>query len=330
MRIRSSLVFILLSVSCVCRSNAQACQNPVRGVSASTDHGLQIPISVHGGGIFVPVKINGGATFDFLLDTGFEGSVIDPSTATALHLQPAARHVQSAPGGQVETSSVDGVHRRVAGVPLPGDSLDSLDLTGFAPFFSHRVDGVLGYDFFEHYVVVLDYEHQNLTLCDPATFREAGVHPVAIDLASRQPYIRAEIEGTDGHKTEGSLEIDTGKVDPFSLNADFARKSGLFRDGPGVLAMKGVSLGGETQAWMIRGNALRFGDIRLRRPLIGVAEEDATRAGQLGYGMLRRFTIAFNYPQRQVFFRPNAWVNEPFEFDHAGFTPNQRARTSPL
>ena len=40
------------------------------------------------------------------------------------------------------------------------------------------------------------------------------------------------------------------------MNAKFARKTGLFRDGRDVLAMKGVSVGGETQAWMTRGNAL--------------------------------------------------------------------------
>ncbi len=319
MRFWSYCVFAILSAGCFCRSNAQVCRNPVTSIAASAGHGLQFPISIHGGGVFVPVQINGGMTFDFLLDSGFEDSVIDPKTVTALHLQPAARRVESAPGGKVETSRIDGVRRSVAGMALPGDSLDSLDLTGFAPFFSHRVNGVLGYDFFEHFVVVLDYQHQNLTLCDAATFREDGAVPMAIDLTSRQPYLQAEIEGTDGQKVEASLEIDTGKIDPFSLSADFARNSGLFRDGPGVLAMKGVSLGGETQAWMIRGNTLRFGNIRLRRPLIGVAEEDAKRAGQLGYGVLSRFTITFDYPRKEVFFQPNGQLNKPFEFDHAGF-----------
>jgi membrane-associated protease RseP (regulator of RpoE activity) len=86
-----------------------------------------------------------------------------------------------------------------------------------------------------------------------------------------------------------------------------------------LLAVKGVSVGGETQAWLTRAKSLHFADVSIKNPIMGIAEEDADRAGQLGYGVLRRFTITFDYSRRQAFFEPNASLNEPYEFDHAGF-----------
>jgi S1-C subfamily serine protease len=109
-------------------------------------------------------------------------------------------------------------------------------------------------------------------------------------------------------------------VGPFSLNAEFARTAGLFLEGPDVLAMKGISLGGNTQSWMTRGKAMRFASVSLNRPVIAISEEDTKRAGgQLGYGVLRRFTITFDYSRKQAYLQPNAALKQPFEFDHAGF-----------
>jgi S1-C subfamily serine protease len=52
---------------------------------------------------------------------------------------------------------------------------------------------------------------------------------------------------------------------------------------------------------------------------MGIAEENTERAGQLGYGVLKRFQITFDYSRSQAFFKPNASFHDTFEFDHAGF-----------
>jgi hypothetical protein len=202
---------------------------------------------------------------------------------------------------------------------MVNSTLSSLDLSGFAPLFGQRLDGVLGYDFFNQFVVILDYQHQRLTLCDPVSFQGAKGQSVPRSLGSRQPYVEAEIEGPGEKLIHASLEVDTGKVDPFSLNAAFARRTGLMPDAQGLLAMKGVSVGGETQAWMTRAKALRFAGLLIKSPVMGIAEEDADRAGQIGYGVLRRFTITFDYSRKQAFFEPNESFDQPYEFDHAGF-----------
>lgn len=260
-----------------------------------------------------------GRHYSFLLDSGFEDSVLDPTTVRALRLSSGEKHTDAAPGGKVETSSVAGVHRKVGGAALLDTSLSSLDLSGFAPLFGLHLDGVLGYDFFQQFVVVLDYQHRRLTLCDPASFQAGGAQSVPLNLESRQPYIDVQFEASNGKTIRASIEVDTGKVDPFSLNAAFARRNGLLADASTLLTVKGVSMGGTTQAWLTRAKSVRFADILIENPIMGIAEEDADRAGQLGYGLLKRFTITFDYSRKRTAFEPNSSIHDPFEFDHAGF-----------
>ena len=278
----------------------------------------------------MPVVMNNGQTYNFLLDCGFEDSVLAPATIRALDLKSGDKHTEAAPGGKVETSSVSGVSRSVGGVALVNRSLSSLDLSGFDPLFGQRLDGVLGYDFFEQFVVVLDYQHRQLTLCDPAAFQVGGEQPVPLNLKTRQPYIDVDLEGANGKSIRTSIEIDTGKVDPFSLSAAFARRNGFLTNASTFLAVKGVSLGGDTQAWLTRAKSLRFANFTIKEPVMGIAEEEADRAGQLGYEALRRFTITFDYSRKRAYFEANSSFDEPYQFDHAGFILGAGADLSTL
>jgi hypothetical protein len=315
----SNRFLLALPVLCACLSVAQVCSTPTGAGDRTPRGGIKIPVTIHGGGVFVPVVMNNGQTYNFLLDSGFEDSVLDPATIRALDLKSGDKHTEAAPGGKVETSSVSGVKRVVGGIALVNGSLSSLDLSGFDPLFGQRLDGVLGYDFFQQFVVVLDYQHRLLTLCDPGAFQAAGEQPVPLNLQTRQPYIDVDLEGANGKSIRASIEIDTGKVDPFSLSAAFARRNGLMTNASTFLAVKGVSLGGDTQAWVTRAKPLRFANFTIKEPVMGIAEEQADRAGQLGYEALRRFTITFDYSRKRAYFESNPSFDEPYQFDHAGF-----------
>ncbi|MGD0215208.1 MAG: retropepsin-like aspartic protease, partial [Terriglobales bacterium] len=313
-------LFAFFPLLCACVSLAQVCQAPPGTKDAASRHGIEIPMLVHGGLVFVPVRMSDGKTYSFLLDSGFENSVLDPETVRVLHLSSGDKHVEAAPGGKVESSTVSGVHRSVGGQTLAEESLTTLDLSGLSPLVGHRIDGVLGYDFFHQFVVILDYQHQRLTLCDLESFQAGRGQSVALNLDSHQPYMEAQIESSSGKLIQASIEIDTGKVDPFSLNAAFARKNGLLDNAPALLAMKGVSVRGETQAWVTRAKSLRFAGLVVKNPVMAVAEEDVDRAGgQIGYGLLKRFTITLDYGRKKAVFEPNTSLDQPFEFDHAGF-----------
>ena len=309
----SALLFLAAAIA-----PAQVCHAPAGAPASAGQQGIQIPITVIGGGAFVPVVLNDGNTYGFLLDTGFEDSVLDPLTSATLKLQPTQAHSEVGPGGRVRSSAVSSVSRTIGGVPLASSTLNSHDLSGFTPLYGHRLDGILGYDFFHQFVVILDYQHQRLTLCDPATFKPGNQKPIPLHLETHLPYIDTQIESPTGKPVQAALEIDSGKIDPFSLDANFARHNGLITDPSALLGIKAVGETGPAHAWIARTRWLSFGNVFVTNPVMSVVEEDADRAGQIGYGVLRRFIVTFDYPARLAWFEPTAIVNDPYEFDHAG------------
>jgi hypothetical protein len=238
--------------------DAQVCRAPSTAGTGSSP-AREIPIQLRGGGVFVDIRLNGSGTFSFQIDSGFEQSAIDSTTAKRLNLPTTESHATTAPGGTIQTSRVEGVRRTLAGIPLAVDAMLVADFSGLAPFFAHRIDGVLGFDFFRQFVVILDYERERLSLCDPPSFSYRGNGTaVPIDLSTRQPYIRAQVAMESGQQIEASMEIDTGKVDPFSLNLAFAEEQHLLGDKSNLFALRGISLGGPTEAWIGRTRKLSW------------------------------------------------------------------------
>ncbi len=243
---------------------------------------------------------------------------MDVATIQRLGLGRSGKHLQDAPGGKVESVAVNNLHRTIGGIPLEETSMQALDPAGLAPLFGHAIDGILGYDFFQQYAVKLDYGNKCITLYDPMVGRQYKGQEVAIDLKSRQPYINASIGTASGATVKTMLELDTGKVDPFSLNAQFARNRDLITNDSSLLEIKGISLGGQTDGWLTRTSFLRFGGFTLNQPVTGIVEENAERAGQIGSEVLSRFTITFDYSHSRIFLAPNSTLESPIEFDHAG------------
>ena len=101
---------------------------------------------------------------------------------------------------------------------------------------------------------------------------------------------------------------------------EFARTSDFFSGEPSFMEVKGVNVGGQINGWMGRAKELTFADFQLQYPVVYIAEESGDRNGQLGYGVLKRFTITFDYSRRRVFFQPNSTLGQLMQFDHAGLT----------
>ena len=294
--------------------SAAAGKAPARpAASTATIHG-EVASSI----FFVPVSVN-GRVFQFEIDSGFEESVLDPETVKALHLTAVDNHVEDAPGGSMQVAHVAGARLVVGGVALPPRDLAVVKLRQFAPFFGHAVDGILGYDFFERFVVTLDYAERTVTIREPASFTPPpGAHATPIVIRGNQPYVDAAAVLADGRSVTGSFELDTGSADVVDVHAPFVAAKRLLLPGVKTFTMRGISLGGETLGKLARMGDLQLGDRRVRAPLFAITDDKAERAGQLGGGLLSRFRVTFDYERSRVFFEPNAHFDDRFGFDRAG------------
>jgi predicted aspartyl protease len=109
--------------------------------------------------IIVPVTINGSGPFDFLLDTGGTGSVIDQRLAAELSLPLAGNINLTTHEGNMVTSLFHADSLSMAGATVRGLNLSAVNRRTY-PVAEAR--GVLGEDFLRNFDLLIDYKHHLL------------------------------------------------------------------------------------------------------------------------------------------------------------------------
>lgn len=132
--------------------------------------------------MIVAVSINHTGPYNFLLDTGTQVTMVDPSLAALLHLDTEGEAIVAGAGSRQSASYAEldlleaGSHAAANQKVLVYDlqTLHSADL---------RIQGILGEDFLEHFDMLIDSAHSLLCLDDTAAMR-AEVKGTHIALAA--------------------------------------------------------------------------------------------------------------------------------------------------
>jgi predicted aspartyl protease len=114
---------------------------------------------VAGTRIVVPVTINGSGPFNFVLDTGGTGSVIDQRLAEELSLPIAGNINLITHQGNMVTSLFHADSLSMAGATVRGLDLSAIDRRTY-PVAEAR--GVLGEDFLRNFDLLIDYKNHLL------------------------------------------------------------------------------------------------------------------------------------------------------------------------
>jgi len=204
--------------------------------------------------IIVPVKINHVGPFNFLLDTGAQATMVDPSLATELNLKIQGgadfggvgflKHASLAHVDLLEAGS-----KSVANTLVLVQDLDGFQAAGL------NIQGVLGGNFLGHFTVLIDYAHHMLCL-DDANRMQTEVKGEHIALAT-MPQMANEVPGTVPLivpvRMPGSgirpllLKLDSGSNVTFIYDPDKCLALGL---------QKGARLQGNSADGVQRGFAL--------------------------------------------------------------------------
>ena len=163
MKTFESLDSFLLAATLVSLLSAETrCPGNLAGVPLRFANGYQM---------IVAVSVMHSGPYNFLLDTGTQFSMIDPSLAAELHLLTSQDSVRVDGTGfhttasttqldQLEVGSHAVAHMEV--VVYGVQNLRSIDL---------KVRGVLGEDFLQHFDMLIDYAHKMLCLDDSGALR---------------------------------------------------------------------------------------------------------------------------------------------------------------
>lgn len=249
--------------------------------------------------MIVAVSINHVGPFNFLLDTGTQMTMLDPSLAASLQLSTNGTAEVASAGVNgiasfaqvelIEAGSQSSANQRV----LVYD-LKNLPATGF------DIQGVLGEDFLGQFDMLIDNAHSMLRLDEPGAMqapvkgqRVALLKPGEKDAELADSLI-VSARLTDGMRPV-RLKLDSGANTPFLYHADDYMAFGLFHGA----ALRGGGANGSLRTFAaLPAQEVRIGSVGISRvtfvTLAGTQKDFRTSDfdGLLSLGLFKRVFIS--------------------------------------
>ena len=293
---------------------------------------MTIPTPVISGLVYMQGEVNSSAPLSVVLDTGSWVTIISPSVAQAVGLTST----KTTEAGGLGKGSSQTLHllddcelklgnqqgeillQHQQGAILPIDHLSAQ--------VGKRVDVIFGSNLFLHYTVTVDYEHERTTFSLPGSGPPPLGNSIPIQILSNVPFVEATIEGEDGKKITGLFFLDSG-----TANAAMILNKKFLDTHPGLIAEAHVmdlpavtAVGGAIHFKRARVTHLGLGPFRFSDVAAAVVNassgslSNANIAGIIGTGILKRFTVTWDYMHKLMYLLPNPKLEDPFETDASG------------
>ena len=281
-----------------------------------------IPFQLTDGLIYMQASLNGSSPLWVILDTGSSYTVIDASVSKMLGLDFRGGGIAYGPGqgSTQEFTFADHATLMFAGAELDDQTVATLPLEWFSRELGRRVDGFLGSNIFQNYIVEIDYADQLVRFHDPASYSYSGSgehFPIEF-LWDNIPSVRAEVLTQDGTAIQGTFLVDSGATTAIWLSRAFSDTHPEFLSAQETIEVPNVvAVGGEFSARLGRVPAVRLGKFLVSMPLVQFSQNTSGifatpgLAGTIGAETLRRFTVIFDYPHREMILEPNNHFSEP-------------------
>jgi hypothetical protein len=257
----------------------------------------------------------------FLVDTG-GANLLTPAAAKKFGITGEGKLAGRGVGDElVDVAFAHAKEVRLGGATLAQPVFVIMDLGKLPVVEGVESDGLVGYEMFRRFGVTIDYAKHELVLAEPAKFTPpAHASVVPFELADRIPIIAGTLDGIAAR-----ISVDTGSRVSLTLHAPFVNEHALvekYHAAPESVVGWGV--GGPS-----RGRPARFGSLHLGDLTIDSIAGDLYTGNKgafaspdlsanLGGGVLKRFTVAFDYTAKRMYLAPNADFAKPDVFDRSG------------
>jgi hypothetical protein len=257
--------------------------------------------------VFLPVRVNAGQPSLYQLDSTAAVTSVDPDRAAELGLKSNAAAVLDLGGFQMEMQA-----------------LPALAKTNFAAQVGRAYEGTLGEDFFANVVIEIDYARQTVRLYDPAAYQYSGPgRSLPLTFSGGMPVIPGKLSLTGGKMIEGNFAVNTALDASVSLSEGFAKAHGMRVPRIKTIRSTEQPSDGAGGAALARMKIFEIGPYAVAAPLAEFSprdEPDPGIAGEIGGGMLRRFTVIFDFPHQRIIFDANSNIREDDRADMSGIS----------
>jgi Aspartyl protease/PDZ domain len=284
-----------------------------------------VPFELVNSHIFVDAKLNGRAV-RLLCDTG-GANVITPAVAKALGVKPEGALEGKGAGEESEDIALvklDSV--QIGDATVERQLFAVFDLARLEPAEGAPLPGLVGYEIFKRFVVRIDYGRRLLTLTLPSAFQpDSRAAAIPFRFNEHTPQVDGSVDGVPG-----TFDIDTGSRASLDLLGPFVEKNGLVAHYKATLeGVTGWGVGGPTRSLLARSRSLKLGGIEVQDVVTMLslqkkgAFSDVYVAGNVGAGVLRRFTVTFDYEHQRMYLEPTTADPGRDSYDRSGLWLNQ-------
>lgn len=276
--------------------------------------------------IIIPIYINEKGPFDFILDTGVNPMIVtDPTLKESLKV-PYPRAIKISGYGNFEgidaflgATSVKIGEADAENIPTVFLKDDVLPISGF---LGKKIYGLIGYNFFNSFIVKVDYTNKTLKFSPHAKKIKLKGEKIPLELIENKPYVSINVDQEGiGNQAIKSL-IDCGASHAISLEAlggkpfpqpKFTMEANL-----------GNGLTGKVKGRMGRIKSLKIGNFKFSEVLSNYPVYNIDSLGNkgrnanLGAEILSRFNTIYDYQNRCMYIKKNERFGRPFEHDMSG------------
>jgi len=281
--------------------------------------------------ILLPVELN-GVRLNFLLDTGVEETILfsvdDTPEITLENIEKVKLR------GLGKEEHVEGLksrgNRLVFEDMFDNNHMLYIVLDQSFNFSSHigvPVNGIIGYQFFRNNLIEIDYDRKRIVIYhDPEKARrkyrrKMAVQPISIEL--KKPYLGTSVR-QEAEPYAAKLLIDTGSSDAVWLFSEVSDKVTI----PGTYFDDFLGRGFSGEIFGKRGRIRDFGfsGFSFKDPIAAFPDMTSIRhvnmvsgrLGSVGGEILKRFTVVFDYPNKQIFLKKGNEFHAPFHYNMSG------------
>jgi outer membrane lipoprotein-sorting protein/predicted aspartyl protease len=284
---------------------------------------VEIPFVLNCNHIYIPVVIGDSKPLNFILDTGAGMPIVDMDASKKLGLATVGKiEARGAGEGTQEANFITLPSIKLGELVIDSASGATIGISHLNRYEGVPVEGILGYDVFSRFVVKIDYADRKLTLYEPSGFNYQGKGEIIpITLENNHPHVNATIEG----KYQGKFVVDSGARTSLTLHTPYVEKNDLLsKTGKKIDVFTGIGVGGKVMGKATRIKNIKIGSFEIPAPITTLASAEAGAfssediAGNIGGGIMKRFTVIFDYANSRMILEPNRNFGNEDNLDMAG------------
>jgi hypothetical protein len=266
----------------------------------------QIPAQFTDHLVFLSPRVSLSQPSLFELDTTAANTSIDPDRAA-----------------EIGRSGISSPVLNLEGMDFPMEALPEAPNPSFIARMGQEYQGALGRDFLANLVLQIDYSRQTVRAYAPANYKYSG-KGIVLPLAQINgvPVIPVRFALERGNETSANFVVDTALDAPVVFDNKFLAAHHMSSQrGKSLATIDPIS--GEPGATLGRLHTFAISKTVVNDVIAVFSDQplpDAGTqiAGAIGSGLLRRFTVVFDFPHHQLVLEPNSQFPVPDQEDKSG------------